>query len=126
MGGGDSIFTPLGDTTIEAADDARALSHELQRPFAGFFQLTGVQSPQYPADRRTCIGSLLRIDRARDDQAVDGPRHRHVVEPQPLGLLLGALRLAHGLVLERTAALARSGIRYTKAEPAIREAQDLV
>ena len=75
---------------VDAHEHARTLPLELERRLAGGGELVGaVEAPEHPADRRPLVGLPLGIDGAGDDQAVDRARHRHVVEPQPLGLVLG-------------------------------------
>jgi hypothetical protein len=112
--------------TIDADEKTGSVPYKLDGPLLGFVELPGVEPVQHPADRRLPIGPALRIDRARDDQAVDGAGHCDVVKAQPLRALLAATGLADGLVLER--ATASSGLRvgHAKAEAAIRQAEDLV
>ncbi len=56
----------------------------------------GGEAPEHPTDRRRRVGRARPVDRAGDDQPVDRPRHRDVVQ----AALLGRLGLvALGLVL---------------------------
>src|SRR5207302_691971 len=87
---------------IDAEDEPRRAALELDGLLArGRDLLVGLEPAQHPADRRLALRGGARLDGPGDDQAVDRPRHRDVVEPQPLGPLLLPALLAHGLELAR-------------------------
>ena len=88
--------------------------------------LVGRQSREHPADRRLALRRALRVDRARHDQPVDRPRHRHVVEAKPLRPLLVLARRPHVLVAEDGPAGACRGMDDAKAETPVREREDLL
>ena len=112
---------------VDAHEHARTLPLELERRLAGCAELVGaVEPPQHPADRRPLVGLPLRIDGAGDDQAIDRPRHRHVVEPQPLGLVLRRPGFLDAVVAEDAVALAGRRVGDAEAEAAVGEAEDLV
>ena len=79
-----------------------------------------------PPHRRSSLLPAPRIDGAGDEQTVDGPRHRDVVQAETLGLLGLLLDLAHRLVVERAVALARRRVEHLEAEEAVRPADDLL
>ena len=117
----------LFDKAVHAQDDASALSFELHGLTVGSLDfLRRVEARQHPADRRHFVGAATRIDRSRDDQPVDRPCHRHVVEPQSLRALLCLSRFLHHVELVGAAGLARDRIGDAKAEPTVRKGEDLV
>ena len=61
-----------------------------------------------------------------DDQAIDRPRHRDVIEAQPLGLLLGPAGVLDVLVAEHAVPLPRHRVGDPEAEAAVGKAEDLV
>ena len=85
-----------------------------------------IEPIDHPADRRLAVGSPLRVDRARDDQPVDRPRHRDVVEAEALLALLLLGRLLHLLPREHALAPAARRVHRAEAEAAVRERDDLV
>ena len=99
-------FTPLQLTALELAVEPEPREH--------------------PADGRVAVLLAVGIDRAGDDQPVDRTRHRDVVEAQPFGRVLPFLRLAHLLVAEDAALLARLRIDHTEPERPVRTHEDLV
>ena len=113
--------------TVDANDEPRGVPLDLDRRSAGGGDLlVRIQALEHPADRRRCIGLLLAVDRAGDDQPLLRTRHRDVVEPQLLRLFLEAARLAHVVVVERTAALRRHRVGDAEAEAAVGERENLV
>ena len=60
------------------------------------------------------------------DQAVDRARHRHVVEPQPLGLVLRRAGVLDAVVAEHAVAAAGRGVGDPEAEAAVGQTEDLV
>ncbi len=92
---------------VDGEQEARVAALELDRIARHALDLVlGAEPAEHPTDRRFAVLRPFRIDRARDDQAVDRARHRDVVEPQALGLVLLLLRNAHVLVAEDAAFLA--------------------
>ena len=90
----------LGPVAVDPHEQARPVAHDLHRAVAGCVELLRLEAGEHPADRRRLVGGPVRVDGARDDQAVDRARHRDVVEAKALGALGLALGLAHALVLE--------------------------
>ena len=95
-------------------------------PFVGRELVGELKAPEHPADRRPRVRLLRRIDGAGDDQPLLRPRHRDVVEAQPLRVLLGAPRFADGVPVAGAAPLAAHRMRDPEAEATVGEAEDLV
>ena len=68
----------------------------------------------------------VRVDGARDDQAVDRTRHRDVVEAPPLRLGGLVLDLLHLLVVGGWEARSRRRIGHAETEAPVGQAEDLV
>ncbi len=123
----DSALDRRGRREVDPHEHARTLPLQLERGLSGCTELIGAVEPtQHPADRRPLVGLPLRIDRTTDDQAVDRARHRHVVEPQPLRLVLGRAGLLDAVVAEHAVAAAGCGVGDPEAEAAVGQAEDLV
>ena len=84
------------------------------------------QPVERPADEATRPVQATRVERAGDDEPVDGTGHGDVVEAASLGLLRRALGLANLVVAEDPDPLAARGIRNPDPEAAVRQAEDLV
>ena len=113
---------------VHAEHETRVPPLELDRLAgrAGSLQLLGAEAGEHPADRCVSIALRVGVDRARDDQAVDRPRHRHVVEAQPLGPIFALLRCAHLVVAEDAGSLSRRRIDDAKTEATIGADEDFV
>ena len=117
----------LGRPGVEPHEEPRAVALQLDRRLSRSLELgRAVEAAEHPADRRLLVRLPVAVDRARHDQAVDRPRHRDVVEAQPLGLVLRTPGLRDGVVAERRVALAGRRIRDPEAEAPVGEAEDLV
>ena len=117
----------LGRVSIHREHEPRVLAIELHRGLAGLDHgLVRVEAVEHPADRRGAIGSPPRVDRARDDQAVDRARHRDVVEAEPLRAFLVALGVADLLEAEDRLPVAARRVHHAEAEATVRERDDLV
>ncbi len=81
---------------------------------------------QHPPDGRRPIRCAPGVDRARDDQPVDRTRHRHVVQAEPLGLLLVSRSVAHLLEPEHRLWLAAGRVHHAEPEAPVRERDDLI
>ena len=130
---GRGLLRPLGlgpvrlAEAVDAHHEASAVPFELDRRVTSGFELfVRSEAAEHPADRRRCIGLLLAVDRARDDQALLRARHGHVVEAQLFGFLFRASRLANVVVVEGAATLRRDGIGDPEAEAAVGERENLV
>ena len=111
---------------IETHEQPGALADQLDGGVLRLGELARLQPIEHPADRRLGVCAPLGVDGARDDQPVDSPSHRDVVEAQPFGLLLLATRLPNSVVLECAATLAGRGVGDPEAEAPIGQAEDLV
>ena len=106
-----------GPIPVEPHEQPRSPALELDRSVAGVRELLPcVQPLQHPADRRRSLARLLAIDCAGHDQPVDRARHRDVIEPEALGIVL-ALRHRLDLVV---------AARALEAEAPVRQREDLV
>ena len=81
---------------------------------------------EHPRHRRSSLLPPRRIDRPGDEQAVDRPRHGHVVQAEQLRLLGCLLGRAHGLVVERATALPGRRVQHLEAEEPVGAADDLL
>ena len=112
---------------VDPQDHACALALELDGLLRRTLDLLArLEAPDHPADRGRLVRRPRRVDRARDDQPVDRPRHGDVVEAEPLGALLGLARLLDLFVGVHAATLAREGIGDAETEAAVRQREDLV
>ncbi len=99
-------------------DDDRLVTHVVDRHRA--------EPVEDPPHGRSRLLRACRIDGARDEQPVDGPGHRNVVEAETLGLLCLLLDLPHGLVVERAVAFAGRRVEHLESEEAVRPTDDLL
>ena len=112
---------------VDPHEHARAFPLELERRLIGRRELVGAVEPaEHPADRRLLVGLPLAVDRSGDDQAVDRPRHRDVVEPEPLRLVLRCPGVLDALVAEDAVPSPGRGVGDAEAEASVGEAEDLV
>src|SRR5262249_9612303 len=86
----------------------------------------GPETVQHPADRGPRLAGAIGVDRARDDELVDRPRHRHVVQAPALRLVRGLLGLPHLVVVECAAPLSGQWVADLEAEAAVGQADDLL
>ena len=118
----------LRSVSTDGEDEARLAAFELDRRVLGLDdRLVSIEPFEDPADGRRAIGGALGIDRAGDDQAIDRPRHRDVVEPEPLRTLLVALPHRCTFPNPKTGCRSpRRRMHHPEPEPAVRERDDLV
>ncbi len=112
---------------VEADLHERIGADELERSaVCGCELLGGIETLEHPAHRRRAVRRALTVDRAGDDQPVDGARHRDVVEAESLRAIFLLARPPHLFVVERRTSLARRGVGDLEAEPTVRQREDLV
>jgi hypothetical protein len=116
----------LSSEPVDAEQEAGVAALELERAVAGRDLLPRLEPLEHPAHRSRALAVAARVDRPRDDQPVDRAGHGHVVEAQPLGLVLATPLLAHLLPGERSLARARVRVGHAEPEPAVRERENLV
>ena len=117
----------LGCEPVEPKQQPCVLALELDRAVGRRLELLAcVEARKRPPQRGRGIRRARRIDGAGDDQPVDRPRHRHVVETQPLGPVLSLPRLADLVVAEHAAPAARDRVGYPEAKATVREREQLV
>ena len=107
--------------------EARIVASQLDRRFVDLgHSAVRVETLQHPADRRRAVRRSFRIDRSRDDQAVDRPSHRDVVQAQPLCTLLVSGGLLHRVPAEDATPIAQCRVHHPEPEPPVRERDYLV
>ena len=108
---------------LEQQPRVAALDHD--RLVGDVVERRRIESVEHPADRRPLVRRPPRVDRAGDDQAVDRPRHRDVVEAPSLGLVRRLLGLPQRVVVECALPGARQRMTNLEAEASVGQADDL-
>ena len=117
----------LGRVSVHREHEPRVLAIELHRCLAGLDHgLVRVQAVEDPTNRSGAVGSSSRVDRPRDDQAVDGTRHRDVVEAEPLRTFLVALGVPDLLEAEDGLSVSAGRVHHAEAKTTVGERDDLV
>ena len=119
-----SVVSPMAR---DGEDEPRVAASQLDRRLVDLrHRAVRVEALEHPADRRRAIRRSLGIDRSRDDQTVDRPRHRDVVQAKPLGALLVSCGLLHRVPGEHATPIAQRRMHHPEPEPPVRERDDLV
>ena len=111
---------------VETQNEPRPVALDLHGSVGRVFELLRVEPRKHPADRSRLVTGARRVDRARDDEAVDRTRHRDVVEAPSLRLGSLVLDLLHLLVVGGREARSRRRIGNAEAEATVGQAEDLV
>jgi hypothetical protein len=118
---------PFGNVPVHGEDEAGVAALELDRGVVCLHnRLVCIEPIEHPTDRRQAVRRSSRIDRTRDDEAVDCPRQRDVVQTEPLGALLFSLGLANLLEAEDRVSFTLRRVHHPEPEPTVRQGEDLV
>ena len=116
----------LRSAAVESQQDSCAAALQLDGAVRSLVEGGDLDSSEHPTDRRSLVSGLLGIDRAGDDQPVDGSGHCDVVEPAPLGFSLLAARRTHLFVGGCRPSGAGRRIGDAEAEAPIGQRENLV